>query len=481
MNILAGFLDLAPRLGERAALVDSDGRVASFDQMLHRSAVVAAQWRREGLRAGERVLVAMPLGVELYTGLAALWRIGAVAVFPEPALGLQGLRYAARVTSPSAFMTGGWYQALRFTIPEIWRIPCALHVGPETGSGERVLNERVADLSPDAPALISFTSGSTGAPKAIARSHGFLAAQNCAVGQLIKPQSDIETDLVAFPVFVIANLGLGVTSILPNWNLRRHHEADASAMITHIRRWNIKRALIPPSICEILAEARKAAGLKAIFTGGGPVFPDMIERIQASNPDCDITAVYGSTEAEPIAHLHMRDIRVSDWQAMREGAGLLAGAPVAEVKLKLREDEIVVSGEHVNKGYLDPAQNASTKLMLDGEVWHRTGDAGRLDQHGRLWLLGRHGEKAAGHYPFAVETAARFWPGVRRAALVTLDGTAILAIEGDTKHVKKWQVEAAKLGTLQVHCLTRIPFDRRHRSKVDYSNLRKLLQGAINQ
>ena len=43
--------------------------------------------------------------------------------------------------------------------------------------------------------------------------------------------------------------------------------------------------------------------LKAIFTGGGPIFPDLMERLAASFPGAEIVAVYGSTEAEPIAHL----------------------------------------------------------------------------------------------------------------------------------------------------------------------------------
>ena len=56
------------------------------------------------------------------------------------------------------------------------------------------------------------------------RSHGFLAAQNACVRELIAPQREDETDLVAFPVFVIANLAQGVTSVLPNWKLSRHDE-----------------------------------------------------------------------------------------------------------------------------------------------------------------------------------------------------------------------------------------------------------------
>lgn len=471
MNILENFLERAPKLGARAAIIEGSGRAASFADLVTRSAAVAGAWRSSGLQAGERVLVAMPLGIELYIGLAALWRIGAVAVFPEPSLGLSGLRHAARATQPHAFLTGGWYGALRAFVPELQRVARVLHVA---ASGEA--HDDSADLPAGAAALISFTSGSTGAPKAIVRTHGFLAAQNASVATLIAPQRETEIDLVAFPVFVIVNLGLGVTSVLPNWNLRRHHKARSCEIITHIQEQGVTRALIPPSICEILAMSGKPTGLSHIFTGGGPVFPDMIERLQAQNQRCEITAVYGSTEAEPIAHIQVKDICEEDWRAMRGGAGLLAGAPSPDVQVMLIDDEIIVTGEHVNKGYLDPAHNESTKLEHCGKIWHRTGDAGRLDAQGRLWLLGRHGQSAAGIYPFSVETAARFWPGVKRAALVRADKGALLIIEGDGAEIEVWRRAADTLAGLQVMHVRSIPLDKRHRSKVDYAALRRWIE-----
>jgi olefin beta-lactone synthetase len=215
-----------------------------------------------------------------------------------------------------------------------------------------------------------------------------------------------------------------------------------------------------------------------VFTGGGPVFPDLLERLTAQLPQTDIVAVYGSTEAEPIAHLHARDIGADDWQAMRGGAGLLAGHPVPQVRLQIREHEIVVTGDHVNKGYLDPADDASTKIAVDGTIWHRTGDAGLFDRSGRLWLLGRLDGRAGNLFPFGVEAAARFWPGVAQAALMEIDGQAILAIEGDTGSQALWQREADRLGALRVVPVPAMPLDRRHRSKIDYGALRRVLSGA---
>jgi acyl-CoA synthetase (AMP-forming)/AMP-acid ligase II len=157
---------------------------------------------------------------------------------------------------------------------------------------------------------------------------------------------------------------------------------------------------------------------------------------------------------------------------------LLAGHLVPAIRLDIRVDEIVVTGPHVNKGYLDPADDRDTKVVRDGAIWHRTGDAGRLDGAGRLWLLGRLDGRADGVFPFSVEAAARYWPDVVRAALVTLDGGAVLAIEGEAESRAMWQKQADRIGPLRVVPVDSIPLDRRHGSKIDYPALKKLLRAA---
>jgi olefin beta-lactone synthetase len=473
LNLIEPFLNSVGRWADRPAVIDPAGGVATFASLEERSRQLAAAWRRAGLRPGDRVLLAMPLGVNLYASIAALWRLGAVVVFSEPSMGVRGLRYAARVISPRAYLSSGWLQALA-VLPEIWRIP--LKLTSDVGS---VGADDVHNAANDFPALISFTSGSTGAPKAMIRTHGLLAAQNACVADLLRPQCERQIDLVAFPVFVIANLGQGVTSVLPSWKVTRHDRATAAQLARLIAAHKVVRALIPPSICETLARGEAIHGLRTILTGGGPVFPDLLQRLAARLSTGDILAVYGSTEAEPIAHQRYDEIDVDDWERMRQGGGLLAGRPVKQIRLDLIDDEIVVTGDHVNKGYLDPAADAETKLRRDDRIWHRTGDAGRLDQQGRLWLLGRKEAKAGSCYPFTVEAAARLWPGVRQVALVPGETPPVLAIAGDASRQAEWRAKAENLAGLRVLVLDSIPLDRRHRSKIDYNALRKAAREEV--
>jgi acyl-CoA synthetase (AMP-forming)/AMP-acid ligase II len=472
MNLLDAFAKRVAAHPERPAIIDGRGRTTSYGSLDSRACALAAAWRERGLREGDRVLLAMPLNADLYAALAALWRIGAVAVFPEPALGLAGLRHAVAATRPRAFLAAGAYRLLPLLVPALRR--ASLHLGTRAAVAP---DPGLADLLPEAPALISFTSGSTGSPKAIERTHGFLVAQDRALAPLLQSDRE-EIDLVAFPVFVIANLGAGVTSLLPNWRLAAPAKAKARAIHRQIERQAVTRLLLSPAIAAKLAAVGVPGRVRTIFTGGGPVFPDLIAKLQASAPACDIVAVYGSTEAEPIAHLHARDIGDADWAAMRGGAGLLAGMPTENISVRILDDEILVAGDHVVRGYVDPAHNAATKLQgADGTIWHRTGDGGRFDAHARLWLRGRMEGRIGGLWPFEVEAPARLWPGVRIAALGSRGGTAVLAIEGDPRHAATWRERAAVLG-VGIVVVPRIPVDRRHGSKVDRQALLTLLARA---
>lgn len=456
---------------DRIALIDGNGVEVTFAALDARARALAASWHAKGIRRGDRVLIAMGIGTDLYASLAALWSLGATVVLPEPAMGMAGIRHAARSAGVTAFCAAGVYGLLQILTPQLWFTRrLRLKDGKETPPAP--------SISPGDIALISFTSGTSGKPKAIPRSHGFLIAQFRALRPLLDSPAP-ERDLVAFPVFALINLAAGRCSILPNWKMSRLAALPPAQLRDWIESQQATRALLPPSLCEKLAGTDLPSCLHTIFTGGGPVFPDLIDRLQGPNPDLRITCVYGSTEAEPIAILNAADITAEDRAKMLAGGGLLAGRPVADIDLRIQHDEIQVAGDHVNKGYLDPAHDADNKLREGPRIWHRTGDAGALDDRGRLWLWGRLGSQVnvgdSTLFPFAAEVAARHWSGVVQSALMPTPTGPLLVIEGDATNLPQWQREAAKLGLTQVRHLAHIPTDRRHASKIDRVALAKLL------
>lgn len=470
-DLLSAFRAAVAARGQDVALIDGTGPQTTFAGLLERAEALAAYLAGRGIGPGDPVLLATPLDARLYASLAALWMLGATAVFPEPALGIRGLRHAISAVRPKAFLSAGKYRWLHLLLPPLWRLrPLSANVG---GSGPLPTYVPV----PDDIALISFTSGSTGRPKTILRSHGFMTAQWRAVAPLMQT-GDPGRDLVAFPVFVLVNLAAGRGSVLPFWRQGRE-TPDATTFARFCADANVTRLLVPPAICETLAKHGIPETVTTILTGGGPLYPDTAAALMARKPALRLVTVYGSTEAEPIAEIDSAAITDMDRQAMRNGAGLLVGPPVPGLRLRIVDDEIQVAGDHVNRGYLDPSDNAGNKIAEGDTVWHRTGDAGRTDGQGRLWLLGRHGQRvelAGGPvYPFQIETAVRFWPGVTRAALISTASGPVLAVEGDEARLTEWRTAGAALGVANVAPVAVIPMDARHGSKVDVAALRRML------
>ncbi|MEP5758230.1 MAG: AMP-binding protein [Litoreibacter sp.] len=461
-TLTTAFAQAALDYRDQTALVDGDGAAYRFSQVQELADAYATHWHAEGVRSGDRVLIAMGIGVDLYASLAALWALGATVVLPEPAMGLGGVKTAIKATRPKFFCATGPYIWIKLLLSGLWRtkLLSPRHRG--------TLNPPKPSVDPNSVALISFTSGTTGIPKAIPRTHAFLMAQWKAVAPLLQSEKE-EVDLVTFPVFVLINLAEGRTSVLPNWKMSKLATLKPSALVDWVSANKCTRALLPPALCEKLVEGSDIGPLNHIFTGGGPVFPDVVSDLQSISEQLKITTVYGSTEAEPIAHAH----------TTKQGYGLFAGQPVDAVHLRIVDTEIQVAGDHVNAGYLDPTRDVETKLREGDMIWHRTGDAGRLDDDGQLWLLGRVGEQVTTdngvQYPFAVETAARMWPGAGRTALMGVNQTPVLVIEGQNALIDEWRERAKMFGINDVRHISAIPLDKRHRSKVDRTALRKLL------
>jgi acyl-CoA synthetase (AMP-forming)/AMP-acid ligase II len=328
----------------------------------------------------------------------------------------------------------------------------------------------------------------------VVRSHGFLLEQHRVLEHAISLRPGA-IDLTTLPIFLLANLASGMTSVIPAGDLRRPGAVDAQPILAQAARLGVESCGSSPAFAERLCVAGELPSVRRFYVGGGPVFPNLIARLQQSLPRGEVIAVYGSTEAEPIAHIHASEIAPADYERMRGGGGLLAGRPIEEIELAIVPNrwgqpitsferlapghvgEIVVTGGHVVRGYLHGRGDAETKFEANGARWHRTGDLGCLDEQGRLWLLGRCAvairDARGALYPFAVECAAQQVPGVRRAALVLAAGKRLLAYEAAEEIPLRQALAWAQLD--EARRLPSIPLDARHNAKVDYPALERLL------
>jgi olefin beta-lactone synthetase len=476
-----------------------------------------------GLRPGDTVLVLQPMSAELYIALIAVFRSGLTAMFVDPSAGMAQVERCCALARPKGFIGSARAHLLRLLAPSLGRIPRRFVIAarylpgaiPWSRADELAPREEIVPCAPDAPALLTFTSGSTGQPKAMLRTHRFLLAQHEVLQRNFAGDADTNgvVSMTALPVFVLADLAAGMTSLLPPGNLRKPGQIDPAPVVAGILRHQPRRAAASPAFWERVAawcqqQQITLPSLETIYTGGAPVFPRLLDALHACAPQARIVAVYGSTEAEPIAHIARSDFLLGDSVAMQSGAGLLAGPPVPEVALRILPDrwgeprgpythdafestvlpsgqpgEIAVSGAHVGTGYVGGVGDDETKIRVGDVIWHRTGDAGYLDAHGRLWLLGRcfaRIQDAQGTvYPFAVEAAASVHPAIRRSAMVVWRGQRLLLIEpayplydGELA-VLKQSLAWAHLDAIRV--MPHIPVDRRHNAKIDYPALLKRL------
>jgi len=516
----------ARRRPAQPAIIDilhGQTRVTTFAMLEHRVGQAAALLWQAGLRPGDTVLVLQPMSAELYIALIAVFRSGLTAMFVDPSAGAAQVERCCARVRPQGFIGSARAHLLRLLAPSVERIPRKFVIGawlpgaiPWIRAEALAPREQIVACAPDSAALLTFTSGSTGLPRAMLRSHRFLLAQHTVLQRNLAPDSEAGGDvgMTGLPIFVLADLAAGATSLLPPGNLRKPGKIDPAPVVAHLLRYQPRRAGASPAFWERIVawlHQRQVVlpSLEKIYTGGAPVFPRLLNELHACAPQAQIVAVYGSTEAEPIAHIARSDFLPDDIPAMQSGAGLLAGEPIPDIALRILPDrwgtplgaythdefeaaclrvgqpgEIVVSGAHVGAGYVGGIGDDETKIHVGETIWHRTGDAGYLDAHGRLWLLGRclaRIEDARGAlYPFTVEAAASAHPVVRRSAMVAWHGQRLLLVErayalheGELDVLKR-SLAWAYLDAIRV--VPRIPVDRRHNSKVDYLALTRLLE-----
>lgn len=515
MNIVDRFVAEAKKAPERIALVESSKseRAISYEELNRLSAQSARFLSDLSIGKHDTVLVYEKMSINLYAILIGIWRLGAIAMFVDPQGGWRLLDASCRIANPKALVAISKAHCYRFISREMRRIPKKVTVGKRflpSYSWSRVSSKGPLDAIEDVPdtqsALYTFTSGSTGHPKAANRTHGILLAQHDALVEAIDLQPG-EVDLASLPIFTLANLASGLTTVIPNCDLQRPGFIEAKPVIEQINRWQPTRCVASPAFLLRLSSSAKAAGdflpFKKIYTGGGPVYPKYLHAIQEVVLHSDISIVYGSTEAEPISHIELKGISEEDFRATRNGKGLLVGHPSPTIELRVIEDrdgellpelqpeafdaisletekpgEIVVSGPHVLTSYLNGLGDEENKIRVGGKVWHRTGDAGYLDTDGRLWLLGRLSSKITKNgaviYPFSIEAAVSMDTRIAWPALIQINGKVVLALEliranDNLPNLSEFPLLEGIVDRIQL--IKTMPLDKRHNAKIDYRSL----------
>jgi acyl-CoA synthetase (AMP-forming)/AMP-acid ligase II len=435
----------ARRYAGRPALEGPQG-TQTFAELAERVGCLAAGLLASGLRPGDRVLDLQPnQNTYLETDLACA-RSGLVRVALNYRLRPQDWERIADTAGASALIYDARYaeatEPLRHGLGE-HRV---LSIGD--GPGGMRYTSMLAGHRPGPPAAagpddlvsLNFTSGSTGAPKGVRRTHRvrWTSLVNMVTDVLGGSPTPTDAYLHAGPIthtsglFTLPFLVHGARQvILEGFDALAVADAVAHRGVTHT-------AVVPTMVARLLAlsdvDADRLRGLKMLGYAGAPMPPEQIRQAyERLTPN--LVQYYGLVEAiPPVTVLDAADHRAG----LTDRPELLssAGRPALGVELAIVDDagtplpagevgEVVTRGDHVMPGYWHtpgstPLADSLTRVVRDG--WLHTGDLGRLDSDERLWLVDRKGDMiiTGGYnvYPREVEDVVAAVPGVHEVAVI---------------------------------------------------------------
>jgi acyl-CoA synthetase (AMP-forming)/AMP-acid ligase II len=510
LNVADLLADSARQAPGRDAIIAPDGRGGwtriTYGDLDGAVSAHAAALSEGGVVRSELVLVMVPPGIPLITLFYGLLRLGAVPVMIDPGMGFRAFlkcvettRAKSLVGIPKAHLARLLFPGSFATIERRFVVGASplglLGQTLRPTSGAAAVR---AELEPDDPAAILFTSGSTGPAKGARYSVSNFFAQRDALQALygFKPG---EVDLAAFPLFSLFDAAFGMTSVIPDIDPARPAECRPERIVEAIETHKATSAFGSPAIWSRVApwgaeRSLRLNGLKRVLMAGAPVPLKLVRMMRKILPeDGDVHTPYGATESLPVATISGREVEAVSAK-VEAGAGTCVGTPAPSIELRLVpiQDEAIVSiddqpavaqgavgeicvrGGVVTRAYHHREDATTVAKIGSGEgTWHRMGDLGSLDAEGRLWFCGRKAEAVfTSQGPiFTDRIECRFSgdPRFPRVALVGVGSKGqarpVLILEG--AHDEKLREEARTIsGIDDVRFHPRFPVDRRHNAKI---------------
>ncbi|WP_235297601.1 AMP-binding protein [Portibacter marinus] len=502
-NIVRLFFDAAKKFPDHFA-IHSESKSITYQELKDSVIRTARYYEEKGVRKNSKVLVFIPMSIRLYKTVLALLAIGAVVVFIDEWANKKRFDKALEIVKVDAVIAPRKYLFLGYLFRMLRHIELSL-VAPSDHKLMSVQRKSLftevdkqspASIDKDDTALITFTTGSTGLPKAANRTHHFLNIQFNVLQEEMKTEAS-DCCLVTLPIVLLSILGTGGCAILPQFNQRKPHLLNVPKQVKLLKKYKANTIIASPFYVGRLAESEYIfPDIQKVFTGGAPVFPDLAEKVVKAFPDANCQVAYGSTEAEPISMIAMNTVSLNQY-------GLAVGSlnkhidlkiiKITEEAIRLDQDgwhkwevpfgEIVVSGPHVLKQYYNSKSAFHMNKIVDDErIWHRTGDSGILID-GILYLNGRCSQllnrDGTYHSLFIIEYQISQIP---RVSLGTLMGEiVVLEVDGNnlrSSHLRKEienHVKSLKIPYQEIIFKRQIPRDPRHHSKIDYGKLKEII------
>jgi acetyl-CoA synthetase len=400
----------ASRLGIVA--IDSEGfrHEWHFGELIARSAGLSGAMAARGVERGDAVMTLVGSRIEWVLAMLACFRMGAVAMPCNPQLRRKDLEVRVDAANPELCIG---QEELLGELPH--EVPAITLAEVADALDEDVPQETpvaVADLDPDDPAVIIFTSGTTGDPKGVVYPQRYLLGQRLQAEHWVGARKDELAWCTAAPgwskstrnAFIAPWLG-GAAALLYDARF------DPAERLDVIEREGVNVLCQAPTEYRILAkriELRPIPSLRRMISAGEPLNPEVIRAFR-ERLGVGIGDGYGQTETGPVTGM-----RPDEDDPARDGS---MGRPLPGIETRVVEGELQVKPESVPSFFSHYIGDSP----FDGDWW-ATGDFVREDDEGYLWFEGRHDDIiiTAGYRvgPFEVESALVSHPAVAEAAAV---------------------------------------------------------------
>ncbi len=394
MNLARILADGAAAHGDRPALWFEE-RSTSYAELERRSAVAASALRDRGVGAGDRVAIKLSNSPDFIAAYFGALRLGAIIVPLNALLAPPEIEERIAASTPVTFvkdelpMKG---DPVGEIVPRDWRDP----------------------------AVVLFTSGTSGRPKGAILTHGGVraAARNAADALALGPD-DVMLGAAPFSHVLGQSTGI-VSTLLVGGAISVVPRFEAEQTLATMTRTGTTILLGVPTMCIALCQAaRGVARLPPVRIAhvGGAAVPEGVAQDFERTFGGDVVEGYGLTELSGIA---------TTFPVGRRRKPGSVGVPLGGTELGIRDPddrgvgEVMLRGPSVILGYWNDPE--ATAAAIDADGWLATGDMGRMDDEGDLYLVDRKNELIirGGYnvYPREVEEALYSHPGVLEAAVV---------------------------------------------------------------
>jgi O-succinylbenzoic acid--CoA ligase len=331
---------------DRAALI-AEGRSLTYEELEADATTAARRLAARGVRRGATVTLELPVGADYVVLLHALMKLGAIA---------QPLN--TRLAPPER------EAELKRAKPVL-----AVSVPGDAGGREADL-PLLGEHDLDAVHCRVLTSGTSGQPRPIELTYGnhLWSAVGSAFNLGVDPS---DRWLSCLPLYHVSGLEIVMRSVIYGTGAVLHDDFAVDNVAEALERDGVTlMSVVTTQLTRLLDAGVDLSGPRAILVGGGPVPLEVLE--EAIGRDATVVQTYGLTEtASQVTTLAPQEAR------RKLGS---AGRPLLTTHLRIKDGEILVQGPVVAPG------------CADEDGWLHTGDLGRIDEEGFLYVEDRLGD-----------------------------------------------------------------------------------------